>query len=138
MVVAVDAAMVRAAAGRGKRRPCHGLYGAAEVAPSGIAAEAPNRQSGIAGGGAVSSKAAKSPAPATKSVRCRPLISASRISSHIRIIAYIFPRGGGGSRRPRPPAETVNDIAAITPKLGDPGRGPDREQSMPRCEARRI
>src|SRR6266404_4748571 len=44
MVVAVDAAMVGATAGGGKRPPCHGLSGGAGVAPGGIAAEATNRR----------------------------------------------------------------------------------------------
>src|SRR6266404_7707071 len=44
VIVAVDAAMVRAAAGGGKRPPRHGLSGAAGFAPGGIAAEATNRR----------------------------------------------------------------------------------------------
>src|SRR5438105_14660303 len=43
VIVAVDAAMVRAAASGGKRLPCHGLSGMVAIAPGGIAAKAPNR-----------------------------------------------------------------------------------------------
>src|SRR5689334_18306406 len=44
MIVAMDAAMVYAAAGRGKRLPHRSLSGNVAVAPSGVAAEAPNRR----------------------------------------------------------------------------------------------
>src|SRR5262249_27020134 len=44
VIVAVDAAMVRATAGGSERPSYHGLSGATGVAPGGVAAEAPNRR----------------------------------------------------------------------------------------------
>src|SRR6516165_2963867 len=44
VIVAVDTAVVRAAARRGKRPPYHGLSGAGGLAPGSVAAKAPNRR----------------------------------------------------------------------------------------------